>query len=434
MSRLTNPMRVAAIVVLGAAAAGCTPDVDIVRPQFEGKNAIFESYVSMGNSIAAGVQSSGINDSTQRQSFAFLLAQQMGTRFALPLIPRPGCTPPTANWQTGAVVQTGMPPGATATSGTCTLRAASSVTYSVNNVAVPSAASTEVGAQTSPYHNLLTNLVLGGKTQVQRAIEADPTFVTIEIGPNDVLQAAYTGLLTPVPGISRGVTPFATFQTNYNKMLTDLKAGAPRLQGGVLFANVRTSSAPILFPAAAFGNPQFAAGFSIAATGSPVGLTYSPECLTGTSTSLISFAIIPQIRSGNHPAIISCSRSGATIGSTTPASPYAPLERGDIWVLDATEQASLDASITQMNTYIQGKANEMNFAYVDINPTLLQQKAPGGCINAVPNLAASATTSPFGSCISFDGLHPTLAGSRLIANLTIAAINTKYGTTLAQVP
>jgi hypothetical protein len=428
MSRLKTTMRAAAIVAMGAAAAGCMPDADIVRPQFSGNNAIFESYVSLGNSIAAGVQSSGINDSTQKQSFAYLLADQMDTRFAVPFIPRPGCTPPVANWQTGARVQTGMPAGQTATAATCTLRATSSITTTLNNLAVPSAASTEVGAQTSPYHNLLTNLILGGKTQVQRAIEADPTFITIEIGPNDVLQAAYTGLLTATPGISRGITPFATFQTNYDKMLSDLDAGAPRLQGGVLFANVRTSSAPILFPAAAFGNPAFAAGFSIAATGSPAGLTYDADCLSGTSPSLMSFAILPEIRAGRHPTIISCSNSGVGI----PA--YGGVQRGNIWVLDAAEQATLDAAVTQMNTYIQGKATAMNFAYVDINPTLLAQKAAGGCINAVPNLAAAGTVSPFGTCISFDGLHPTLAGSKLIANLTIAAINAKYQTTLPVVP
>ena len=161
----------------------------------------------------------------------------------------------------------------------------SGINQVLNNVAVPSAASTEVDSPTSQYHNILTTLFLGGKTQVQKALEVNPTFVTIEIGPNDVLQAAYTGVLTPLHGLSRGITDFNTFKANYDKMIADLKAGAPNLQGGVLWANVRTAIAPILFPAAAFANPQFAGGFSVAATGSPTGLTIRPTASRRPATS-----------------------------------------------------------------------------------------------------------------------------------------------------
>jgi len=422
-----------ALTIAGVVAAvnACSEQGRVVAPKQPTGGALFKSYVSIGNSIAAGVQSNGINDSTQRQSFAYLLAQQMGTRFVVPFFPRPGCTPPIANWQTGALVNTGLPSGQTSNSSTCTLRDVASAGLVLNNVAVPSAASTEVDALTSPYHNTLTTLILGGKTQVAKALDADPTFATIEIGPNDVLQAGYTGLLakTTIPGpggttieLSRGLTPQATFTANYDKMISDLTAGAPHLQGGVLLGNVKTSSAPILFPAAAFSNPAFLAGFSTAATGSAAGLTLNPNCVG--STSLISFAILPAIRSGAHPRTIACAKGS---DATNPLV-------GDWFVLDAAEQTTLNNAVDAMNTYIQGKANAINFAYVDINPILLAQKAPGGCINAVPNLAAAATTSPFGSCVSFDGLHPSLAGQKLIANLIITAINTKYSTTLALVP
>lgn len=403
-----------------AAVSACSDGGRVVAPRTPSGGALFKRYVSIGNSIAAGVQSGGINDSTQQQSFAFLIAQQMGTRFAVPFFPRPGCTPPIANWVTGAVVQTGVPTGAPAATGsTCTLRATSSAGVVLNNVAVPSAASTEVDALTSPFHNTLTTLILGGETQVQRAVEVDPTFVSIEIGPNDVLQAAATGLLTPTPGISRGITPFATFQQNYDKMIADLTGGAKNLKGGVLLANIQTSAAPLLFPAVAFLNPTFLNGFSQAAGGA---VTVLPNC-TPTTTTLVSFAILPQMKAGTHPRIISCEKTA------TP-----PL--GDIFILDSGEQATLTAAINQMNTYIQGKANAINFAYVDINPVLLAAKQ-SGCISTVPNLAAAAnptTQSPFGTCVSFDGVHPTLTGQKLIANAVIAAINAKYSTTLAPVP
>lgn len=432
MSCPNIPARVTRLVALFAvvAAAACSDSTAVVVPPSTARaGALFAHYVSIGNSIAAGFQSNGINDSTQKLSFAYLLAQSMGTRFAVPYIPRPGCTPPVANWQTGALVQTGMPSGQTATAATCTLRDANSVTDVLNNVAVPGAASTEVDAPTSPFHNLLTDLFLGGKTQVQKAIDADPTFVTIEIGPNDVLQAAYTGVITPMAGVSRGITPFTTFKTNYDKMIADLQAGAPNLKGGVLIDNFRTSMAPILFPAAAFANPAFAAGFSTVATGSATGLTYMPNCFSAPGNqSLVSFAIVPEIRkylatngAAGHPPVISC------VKGQFPQSAIV----GEIFILDVDEQTTLDAAVTQMNDYIQAKATALGWTYVDLNPILTAQRAPGGCINNVPNLQASGTTSPFGSCISLDGLHPTAAGQKLIANAVIAAINTKFGTSLA---
>src|SRR3712207_8913200 len=54
-------------------------------------------YVAIGNSITAGYQSDGINDSTQARSYAVLLAQAAGTTFRVPALNRPGCQPPIAD-------------------------------------------------------------------------------------------------------------------------------------------------------------------------------------------------------------------------------------------------------------------------------------------------------------------------------------------------
>ncbi len=39
----------------------------------------------------------------------------------------------------------------------------------------------------------LTTFILGGRTQVQKAVEVDPTFATVWIGNNDVLGFALAG-------------------------------------------------------------------------------------------------------------------------------------------------------------------------------------------------------------------------------------------------
>src|SRR5439155_18127956 len=64
-------------VVLGLllAAAACQND-QLNRPfSVTPVDPLFDRYVSMGNSITAGFQSAGINDSTQSQSYAVLLAR-----------------------------------------------------------------------------------------------------------------------------------------------------------------------------------------------------------------------------------------------------------------------------------------------------------------------------------------------------------------------
>jgi hypothetical protein len=80
MYRLNHLGRVAALgAVVGLAA--CEAKDTVLGPTTIGTGDIFHSYVALGNSITAGYQSGGINDSTQRQSFARLLAVQMGTQY-----------------------------------------------------------------------------------------------------------------------------------------------------------------------------------------------------------------------------------------------------------------------------------------------------------------------------------------------------------------
>src|SRR5438445_13580236 len=93
MTRTTIRIGAAALGILLAVAA-CHQD-ELFRPYPNGPlDPMFTRYVSMGNSITAGYQSDGINDSTQLQSYAVLLSRQMATPFFVPLMNKPGCAPP----------------------------------------------------------------------------------------------------------------------------------------------------------------------------------------------------------------------------------------------------------------------------------------------------------------------------------------------------
>jgi lysophospholipase L1-like esterase len=444
MFRFNKDSRSAVALAIVALITACTGDSNnkVLGPQVTGANSIFQSYVSLGNSITAGYQSGGILDSTQRRSYAVLLAAQMGTRFAYPSLAGRGCAPPIVNFTTQA--RFGTTPTAPATSSTCDLRNPAT-TDILNNVAVPGATVADLTAASgTSASNILTSLFLGGKTQVQKALDAKPTFATVWIGNNDVLAAALSGVLVPLAGVSPGVTSQTNFQTSYDAAVSALTAGAPNLKG-VLVGVGNVANIPILFPVAAMqGSAAFTAGFDqaagrVATSTDPfkaAPLQFDPNC-TGAGATLVSFLLASQIASfrndtnptgqapkpatsrRGHPAYIACGVS------STPGAPGTPV--GEVFILTTTEQTALAAAVTNYNTYISGKATTLGWAYMSPN-VLLDSLRTAGAIPTAPNLASATAT--FGSWFSLDGVHPNTQAHRALTNHMINAINAKYSTTL----
>lgn len=418
MFRLSTLLRLAALTT-AVAAVSCSSDKNILGPDSPPGGEIFKSYVAMGNSITAGWQSDGINDSTQRQSYARLLATSMGTQYHYASFAMPGCTPPLTNLLTGARVLTGLPAGAT-TPPPCALRNAASITDVLNNVAVPDAYSADPTAVTSFQSNALTTFILGGLTQTQRALVARPTFATIWIGNNDILGALGSGILVPTPALGqRGfLTTPAQFQANYDAMLAQLVAGAPGIKG-VLIGLIQAPNVPrlvtgdTLFRASAANRTSMATLAGLPAT--PTSLNISGNC-AGSTVLVNIYDILPAIKAGRHPNFISCVKN-------VPAAPV-----GDVFVLDDAEQVAAAAQIDAINSYLASKAAAIGFAYVDPNAVLQPLRAS----NAIPRLPNfTSGTAPFGTYISIDGVHPAAPAHVLIANLVIGATNAKYGTSLA---
>jgi lysophospholipase L1-like esterase len=402
------------VALAGAAVAlaACSDNPKLLGPASPAGGDIFRNYVALGNSITAGYQSSGINDSTQRESYARLLAIQMGTRYHYAALTKPGCPPPIANVLTGARVG-----GATSTSTTCLFRIGTSVTDILNNVAVPGARVLDPSSASTIASNALTTFILGGKSQVQRALDADPTFATIWIGNNDVLEAGASGIIVPVPGVSPGiVSTQQQFQTSYDAMIQQLVDSEPNLKG-VLIGVVQVAGIPLLQSGALIASSPLIQATINQLAGKPV--TIHANC-TG-SASLVSVPqLIPLIRAGTHPALISC-QPGVVPGTLV----------GDLFVLDATEQATLGATIAGYNTYIKGKADAIGFAYYDPNVLLAAKKATGE-IPPFPDFTKPAAA--FGPFISNDGVHPAALAHKTIANELITTINAKYGTSIPAIP
>jgi hypothetical protein len=417
---------VALTLALGVVASCGEDDPDVLEPGAGGD--LFRSYVALGNSLTAGWQSGGINDSTQRESYAYLLAQQAGARFIIPALPRPGCPPPLAEYLNPAGV-VGAP---AATPRTCTFRSTAVQTGPINDVAVPLAFAWDI-SRTPPTptgeNNPLQTFILGGKTQIGRARDAEPTFVSLWIGNNDVLAPATVGVFTTVPGASPGIIPPDTI-TKYIGAAVDTLAALPTVKGGVLIGVVDVPNAPRFFPASALlTDADFKAKLDAAVDAPNANRTVfvHPNCAG--SPALVSAVIVEQIKAGAYPPIISCEPNPQFPPGFPPIPPQAQL--GDLFILSAAEQQTLSAIVAAVNAFIQTKAEGANFAYYDPNPALAALRA-SGAIPALPDF--TSPTAPFGPNFSLDGVHPRRSIHVAVANALIDIINTKYRTTIPPIP
>ena len=415
----------ASLALILPVLSGCFEDDTLnppAAPPIPSGGPMFQTYVSMGNSITAGFQSAGINDSTQARSYAVLLAQAMGTQFVYPSLNMPGCPPP---FRTNTVETRVTPPGFPASSGSSCYLRANNVTP--NNVAVPGARAqdllTNFGVPRSN-SNTLTLLFLGGRTQLQAMEDQDPSFVSLWIGNNDVLGSltARPDTSDPTadgnPGDPALVTSQAEFQAQYTQLLDAIEAeGAqavlisvadvsviPYASRGSVYWCIKNQPACGTFPAAFPPTLSVANNCAPAVTGIPGA--------QGDSTLVPWPTGLPKLDSALQgiPTTLDCTEDSVVV---LPA-----------------EYANLRTAVAGYNQFIQAEASARGFAYFDVNPTLLANVITG-VIPAFPDpsqLADSLIT--FGPLFTLDGVHPSALAHQLIADSVASAINQKYATTL----
>lgn len=426
-----SKLRALALALAGLPiVAGCRAEDQeirqIVGPQLGGE--LFARYVSMGNSITAGFQSAGINDSTQLRAYPVLLAQQANAQFNVPLLNKPGCPPPFL----APLGATGSLGGATAPP--CSLRS-NPIASVVQNVAVPGAAigdAVTVTRSNDPTgtFNRLQFFFLGGQSMLEATQRANPSLVSLWLGNNDVLGAVLSGN-------AAALTPEATFNAALDQIVAGLKA-IPTLQDVVVIGVVNPNVVPLVQPGAYFFLSRDAQGRF---QGKPVNANCSPVTATGQPNPLSQNLVNFQVVSTAAMPEINCA--------------------AEALVLSAAEQTAIAARTVAFNNALQQRAQANGWIYVDPNPTLLQlanqtdaqgryqrlrkcQSLPaalatGNTTNIqnalvrscpVPTTGATAQFAApnfFGTLISFDGFHPSSEAHVVVANLLIAAINAKHG-------
>jgi len=410
----------AAVLGLVLAAAACNDD-QLNRPFSNVPvDPLFDRYVSMGNSITAGFQSGGINDSTQLQSYAVLLARAMRAPFFPPLLNRPGCPPPYTNvFAQPTPTRVG---GGTAT--TCALRKIPNPAPPyISNTAVPGAEVEDIisNSDTASNPNTLTQFILGGLTQTQMLERAHPTFVSIWIGNNDVLGAATS---STNPGDSTKITSVANFQARYSAMLDTVDAAGP--QGAILIGVANVTAIPFFSAGATYWAIK---NGLVPGSAFPPAFTVSNNCAPVASG-------IPGAR--GDQTLVPFPYGAALLGAAQLGAPR-NLDCADTVaaVVVPSELTKLVAAVTAYNTFISSQATAHGWAYVDPNPTLDSLRTlpqPNTVVRAFPLIGQPCNLNPFGSAFTCDGVHPSAFTHRLIAIKLRDAINAAYTTTIPPIP
>ena len=391
------------VLVAGVALTAACSD-DILDPPTSNVDSLFNRYAAIGNSITAGFQSGGLNDSTQNESYAVVLASKMDTDFNVPLMNRPGCPPPFVNIFTQERLL-GLGDS------DCFLRVAPIPEF-VHNVAVVGAAvidaltNFDADSDTGkPY----TTFFLGGRSQLEVAAVIEPTFVSVWIGNGDVLGS----VLDPTnPGDPALVTDPAVFATRYEAMMDSLDAYGS-IQGGVLIGAVQVAFIPYLTQ----GRAYFAAAAAVPT------LTVLANCLDffvipGTTDTLWVSVPFPY---------------GAPIFGAAAAGLPQTLDCSVQDVVSTTELLNLVGAVEAYNVTIAAEAAARGWAYLDPNTILEQLLQDPTAIRPFPAfspLDPQHETAPFGTALSRDGIHPSTSTHLGTAQALVQLINATYGTTI----
>ena len=315
-----------------------------------------------------------------------------------------------------------------------------------------------LGVSSNPYFIRMasspTATVLGD------AMAQNPTFFSLWIGNNDVLEYALTGgndafPITPLDGpVGLG------FDQTYGALIATLTsngsqgvvANIPYVTTIPHFTTVTHDVIPLDANTAAFLNSLSAYGAYNAGLMQVEGLGFitaeEREARTITFEASETNAVVIMDESltdltGINPALVNMRQATADDLIVLPASSFigtlaipgnpntvngVAVPLADKWVLLPSEQAEIAAATDNFNATIQAAASQAGLAFVDAN-AFMQQIADSGFASGNFILTSDLVT---GGAFSLDGVHPTARGYALLANLFMEAIDTTYGSNFAE--
>ena len=393
--------------------------------------ATFRKYVALGDSLTAGVEGSCLVTRHQQRSYPKLVADALGiTDFQQPLFSERAVTSPT-----------GVCLGAVVAGGTITVGAVSQQGAPTNgtlprpydNLGIPGANAADLVdlRVANPSGNtanrfgaaILRNFPGGpfeGKNAIEEANLLNPDFVTVWVGPNDILGAALSGVV--IDGVT--LTPAAVFEAKYTQIMTGLRATGRTVVavnvpdvGSIPFTTTiprvvvnPTTRQPVLVG----GNPVPLLGPRTTATCS------TPPCPLpeGTRVTLGASALLAQ--GIGIPTSLGGTGLPLPDGSFTPP---ATLNQGVLLYPD--EVTLLRQRTTEINSRIASVAGANGATVVDGHALFDDIVAHGYEAGGGIVLTSAFLT---GGLFSADGVHASNIGYAIVAKNIIDHVNATKGT------
>ena len=353
----------------------------------------FQTFVAVGDSLAAGYSSASLVETHQRNSVPAMIARQAGVSgFEQPRITEPGI--PAELRLVTLFPSPIIAPKSAATGSPANL----GLPRPYNNLAVPGATSVDALTRLTDDQGFHSLILRGLGTQVQQAAALHPSFVLLWIGNNDVLAAAVRG--RAIDGVT--LTPTATFRVVYGQIVGALQATGAQVVAANLPDVTSIPFVTTLRPVVV--DPS---------TGQPVTLNGQTVPLIGPEGPLTADTLVTIFASSLLAQGVGIPTALGGLGTPLP----------DQAILDPGEQAIIREHVATNNQSIRDICGAAGIPVVDVNGLLRDAATTGLNVGGVRFTSAFLT----GGIFSYDGVHPTELGYALVANEWIRTINAAGG-------
>lgn len=419
--------------VLAIFVVSCKPELDSFQPA-KG-NADFSSYVALGNSITAGMSDNEVFKSAQLNAFPNILAQQFklvgggefktplmsdeigfGRRLVLNINPARNCD---GSINTAVAPSLGPVPLVTIDPKLPDSYNLSNQPQLIqsNNLGIPASRSFHLLASgygtMNPYYARFAANLTGG-TVLEQAMSMNPTFFSLWIADNDVLEYALDG------GEGRPITSDEMFSGAISALVSGLTSNGAK---GVVVNIPDITSLPFF-----------------------TYIAHDMLILDAAQAAMLSVAYADfgiTFNEGRNPFIIADAEAAGgrrqikeneLIVLTIPQDSLKCAGWGSLkpipsnYILDETEINNIKQATQRFNAILKTAADSKDLAFVDANSIF--KSAESGWVYDGMKLNASFVT---GGVFSLDGIQLTGKGNALTANFIIDAINEKYNSSIPKV-
>lgn len=361
-----------------------TPSMD----RSEGRG-IFQRYVALGTGISMGWRSAGLTAESQYESWPAQLSRIAHRELDQPYVAEETCFPPISTPIAPAIVE---PTGPCAT--------APGVTLPTRNLALRGATASSallatVGGAVDDngygFTSVMSLVLPPGVTQVGAVSELRPKIVSVEYGTSEILRS----LLLPTMDAPRLIPAYEAWAEQYDQILNEVSKSTdvvvlalPSRVPPPGFVRASTLMASMLAPGvlARFNlvPPPFECDFGVPR------FVYAPAYLR------LVFSV----------GTLQCGQ----------------LTRPDFSLSFDTYYDMLVPIVEGMRQHIRQQADLRGFAHFDLETLYTSYTQPPFSLTAFLDLS-----DPFGPYVSLDGIYPSAAGNRLLAEAAARALNETYG-------